>query len=60
MEKKKKKRNANLYAEISSIDIVSQEQISSLGRVAADLKELHQVIVLAVDVTADRNRRVHF
>ncbi len=52
--------STNLDAEVSTINIVSQEQISRLGWIATDLKELHQVIVLAVHVATNRNWRIHF
>ena len=48
-----------LYTKVAAVDIVSQEEVSRLGRVATDLKQLHQVVVLAVDVTADSDGRVH-
>jgi len=50
----------NLYAEISTINIVSQEQISSFSRVTADLKKLHQIIVLAMNITANCDWCIHF
>jgi hypothetical protein len=53
-------RSHNLDAEISTINIVSQEQISSFSWVTADLKKLHQIIVLAVDITANCDWRIHF
>lgn len=46
-------------AKVSSIDVVAEEEISRLGRVASDLEQLHQVVVLAVNVAADGNRGVH-
>jgi hypothetical protein len=53
-------RSSDLYAEISTINIVSQEQISCLSWVTTNLKKLHQVIVLAMDVTTNRNWGIHF
>lgn len=37
-----------LDAEVSSVNIISQEEISCCGRVTADLEEFHQII-LAMD-----------
>ena len=34
-----------LNAEVASVDVISQEEISCCGRVAADLKEFHQVVL---------------
>jgi hypothetical protein len=47
------------YAEVAPIDVVSEEKVTGLGRVAADLKQLHQVIVLTVNVAADSDGGVH-
>lgn len=49
-----------LYAEVSPIHVVAEEQIARLGWVAADFEELHQVVVLAVDVAAHCDGCVHF
>lgn len=40
-------------AEIASVDVVAEEQVSSRGWVAAYFQELHKVKVLTVDVTSD-------
>lgn len=47
------------YAKIAPINIVAQEEVSRLSRVATDFKELHQIVVLAVDVAADGDGGVH-
>jgi hypothetical protein len=48
-----------LDAEVTPVDVVAEEEIPSLGRVAADLEELHQIEVLPVDIPAHRDRCVH-
>lgn len=48
-----------LYAEVTTVDVVTKEQVSGLGRVAANFKQLHEIVVLAVDVTADGDGGVH-
>lgn len=46
-------------AKVSSVNVVAEEEVSRLSRIAADLKQLHQVVVLAVDITADGDGGVH-
>ncbi|TKW51225.1 hypothetical protein CTA1_2028 [Colletotrichum tanaceti] len=48
-----------LDAEVASVDIVAEEKVSRLGGVAPNFEELHQIVVLAVDVTADGDGRIH-
>lgn len=43
----------DLYAEVSSVYVVSEEEVLGGGRGTADLEQLHQVVELAVDVSAD-------
>jgi hypothetical protein len=52
-------RSSDLDAEVASVDVVSQEQVACLGRIAAHFKQLHEVVVLSVDVTAHGYGRVH-
>jgi hypothetical protein len=47
-------------AEITSIDVVTEEQIPRLGGITTHLEQLHQVKVLSVHITTDRNGGVHF
>lgn len=49
-----------LDTEVPPVDIVAQEEIPRLCRITTDLKELHQIVVLAVDVATDGNGRIHF
>ena len=49
----------NLDAKVTPIHVISQEQISGLGRITSDLKKFHQVKVLTMDVATDGNRGVH-
>lgn len=46
-------------AEITSVDVIAQEQIPGLGWVAAHLEQLHEIVVLAVHVTADGDGGIH-
>lgn len=48
-----------LDTEVSAVDVVAQEEIPRLCGVATNLKQLHQVVVLAVDIAAHGNWRVH-
>ena len=41
---------------VAAVDVVAQEEVARVGRVAADLKQLHQVVVLAMDVATDCKR----
>lgn len=48
-----------LNAKVPSIDVVAQEKVPGLGGVAADLEQLHQVVVLSVNVTTDGDGGIH-
>jgi hypothetical protein len=50
---------SDLNAEVSSIDIVSQEQVSRLCRVATHFKELHEIVVLPMNITTHSDGRIH-
>lgn len=50
---------AHLDTEVASVHVVTEEQVSCLCRVSADLKQLHEIVILSMDVTADRNRSIH-
>ena len=43
----------HLYAEVSSVYVVPEEEVLCGGRRTSDLEKLHQVVELAVDVSAD-------
>ena len=43
----------HLYAEVASVYVVAEEEVLGGGRGTSDLEELHQVVELAVDVSAD-------
>lgn len=38
---------------VAAVDIVAEKKVARVGRVAADLKQFHQVVVLTVDVAAN-------
>lgn len=39
--------------EAASVDVIAEEEIGSILWIAANLEELHEVVVLSVDVTAN-------
>lgn len=51
---------AYLDTEVTTVNVVAQEQVSGLRRVSADLEELHQIVVLSMDVTTDGDGSIHF
>lgn len=50
----------NLDTEIPSIDVITQEQIPRLDGVTPHLEELHQIIILPMDITTHGDGRIHF
>jgi hypothetical protein len=48
-----------LNAEVPTVHIIAQKEVARLGRVATDFEKLHEVVVLAVDVTAHSDGCVH-
>ena len=42
-----------LYAEISSVDVVAQEEILGIGRRSAHFKQFHQIVKLSVNVATN-------
>ena len=51
--------NTHLNTEISSVHIVSQEQVTRLFGIASDFEEFHQIKILSVDITANSDWRIH-
>lgn len=51
--------SSHLNTEVTTINIVSKEQIARLSRVATNFKQFHKIVVLAMDITTDRNGRIH-
>ena len=49
-----------LDAVISSVDVVPHEEVVGIGRVSSNAKELHQIMPLTVNVSADRDGRRHW
>lgn len=45
--------------EVPSINIISKEEVSRLCWISTDFKELHQIIVLAVNISADSDGCIH-
>lgn len=50
---------SHLYTKVAAINVVAQEKIACLCGVATDFEQLHEVVVLAVDITAHSNGCVH-
>lgn len=48
----KRINQSHLYAKVSSIDIVSQEQILGVGWWATDFEKFHKVVELTMNVSA--------
>ena len=44
-----------LHRVVSTIDVITHEEVISIRRAATDLEKLHQIVELAVDVAADCN-----
>lgn len=44
---------------VSTVDVIAEEKIASFGGIATDLEELHQIVILAVDITTDGNGCIH-
>ena len=45
-----------LHRVVSTIDVITHEEVISIRWAATDLEKLHQIVELAVDVAADCNR----
>jgi hypothetical protein len=52
--------DAYLNTEVTTVNVVTQKQVSGLGRVSANLEQLHQIVILSVDVTAYGDGGIHF
>ena len=48
-----------LDAEVAAVDVIAEEEVPGLSRVAANLEQLHQIVVLAVDIAAHGDWCVH-
>lgn len=42
-----------LYAEVSSIDVIAEEEILGIGRRPAHFKQFHQIVKLSMDVATN-------
>lgn len=51
--------SAYLDTEISTVDVVTQEEVARVCRIATDFEQLHQIVILSVNITADGDRGVH-
>jgi hypothetical protein len=48
-----------LNTEVASIHIVAQEEVARLSRIATNFEQLHEIVVLSVDITAHSDGCVH-
>ena len=48
-----------LDTEVPTVNIVAQKQVACLCWVPTDFEKLHQIVVLAVNITADCDGSVH-
>ena len=48
-----------LHTVVSSVNIISHEEIVGVGALPSDPEQLHQVVKLTVDVATDRHRTFH-
>ena len=46
----KTREDPYLYGEITTINIVAKKKIHGVCRIAADLEQFHQVVILAMDI----------
>jgi len=46
--------------EVTAINVVTKEEVPSLGGIAAYFEEFHEIEVLAMDVSADGDGSIHF
>ena len=53
------RRSSYLDTEVPTVNIVAQEQVACLCGVSTDFEKLHQVVVLAVNITADCDGSIH-
>ena len=53
-------KNCYLYAEISSIDVITEEEILGIGRRSAHFKQFHQIVKLSVNVATNWNVPVQY
>lgn len=56
--KRDQERNC-LHRVVASVNIVSHEEVVSVWRLPSDLKQLHEVMKLTVDISTDCHRTSH-
>ena len=44
---------------VTTIDVVTHEEVVGVGRLATNLEQLAQIVELTVDITADGHGRAH-
>lgn len=54
------KEGHSLHRVVATIDVISHEEIVSVGRAATDLEELAQVVELTMDITTNCYRGTNF
>ena len=53
-------RMSYLNTEVTPIHVIAQEEIARLRRVATDFKQLHEIVVLTMNITAYSDGCIHF
>jgi hypothetical protein len=48
-----------LNTEVSSVNVISQKQISCFRYISSDLEKLHEIVILTINVSIDSDWRVH-
>ena len=54
--KEAKRIKSNLNGEVTAVDVISQEEVPGCGWITSNLKELHQIIKLAVHISTHFER----
>ena len=54
------RQRSHLYTKVATINVIAQEKIAGLCGVATNFEQFHEVVVLAVNITAHSNGCVHF
>lgn len=48
-----------LDTEVTTVDVITQEEVARVCGVTANFKQLHQIVVLTVDITTDGDGSIH-
>jgi hypothetical protein len=48
-----------LNTKVTAVHVIAQEEVARVSRIATDFKQLHEIVVLSVNITTHSNGRVH-